>query len=114
MDVVGRDYRGRVVVLSAERWRHILDGHAVMAEHLDALAATIATPEIVNRDPARVHREVLYRRLRPGGRRFLKVVVHYRPVAPTEPDATASEWWGTVLTAYLTSRIKPGEERLWP
>lgn len=85
-----------------------------MADHRDAPTETIAAPEFVNRDPTGTNREVLYRRLRAGGRRFIKVVVHYRPVAASEPGATGSEWRGTVLTAYLTSRIKPGEAPLWP
>jgi hypothetical protein len=60
MDVVRQDYLGRVVVLSAERWRHILDSHDVMADHLEALFEAIAVPEFVNRDPSRRHRELVY------------------------------------------------------
>jgi hypothetical protein len=42
-----RDPKGVEVLLTDERWFHILDGHPEMADHLNDLVETIQNPHVV-------------------------------------------------------------------
>jgi hypothetical protein len=70
------DPDGRPVVLTAERWRHILDGHPELAPHRAQLLAAVRAP--TERRPGRAPGEVwcFLATARPS--RWLQVVVHYR------------------------------------
>lgn len=105
MAVVARwtDYRGRVVELTDDRWAHILDGHADMADRLSDVGAAVSAPSVVNRDRQIGRVEHSYGS--PVGRLRVVVVVIYRP----SPDG----WVGEVWTAHRTAREQKGEQ-LWP
>lgn len=92
-----RDFEGRAVRLTEERWEHIQE-HPEMVGMLDAIAQTLASPEAVIRSLAdpKTH---LYHRFYVGtkvGDKFLCVVVKVQ-----DDDAF-------VLTAYLTDKIRRG------
>ena len=81
------------VVLSEERWRHIVVGHPEIAEVEAQIAEAIHAPEIV-RDGRTAGEAWLYRRLPESSRApWLKVVVRY------------GEEGGRVLTAFLRRRM---------
>ena len=89
--VVDRD--GVSVVVSEERWGHIVLGHPEIAEIEAEITAAIRTPEIV-RDGRTVDEAWIYRRLADGSRApWLKVVVRY------------GEEGGRVVTAFLRRRV---------
>ena len=96
-----RDYEGRSIRLTAERWEHIQD-HPEMVEMGDAIQETLRSPDVVVRsriDP-KAH---LYHRFYFGtrvGEKYLCVVVKIQ-----DTDAF-------VLTAYMTDKIRRGEV-LW-
>lgn len=92
-----RDFEGRVVRLTEERWAHIRE-HPEMVAMEGAIAQTLATPEIVIRSLAdpKAH---LYHRFYIGtrvGDKYLCVVVKLH-------DDEAF-----VLTAYLTNKVRRG------
>lgn len=92
-----RDFEGRVIRLTEERWTHIHE-HPEMVGMEDAIAQTLAAPEAVIRSLAdpKAH---LYHRFYVGtkvGDKFLCVVVKIQ-----DDDAF-------VLTAYLTNKIHRG------
>jgi hypothetical protein len=67
---VGQD--GRAVLLFSRRWRHILEGHPEMKEHLEAMMEVVEDPE--HREPdQRVGRERFFRRVGPEA--WMRVVV---------------------------------------
>ena len=101
------DRLGREVIFSSRGLSHILDEHDRMADRLAAIRPTIEHPGYVTQDANYPHRENYYRRT-PSGRRYLKVVVAYRPVPPQ------GTWAGEVVPAYLTRKIKRQEAQLWP
>ena len=93
-----RDYEGRSIRLTAERWAHIQD-HPEMAGMRGAIKETLAAPEVVVRSTvdSKAH---LYHRWYFGtqvGEKYLCVVVKVQ-----ERDAF-------VLTAYLTEKIRRGD-----
>ena len=69
------DPDGRVIVLTFERWRHIVDKHDEMRGHRDRVLEAVAHPE--ERLPGQESHEYwFYGRLaRPN--RWIRVVVHY-------------------------------------
>ena len=92
-----RDFEGRVVRLTEERWAHIKD-HPEMTGMENSIAKTLASPEAVIRSLAdpKAH---LYHRFYVGtkvGDKFLCVVVKIQ-----DDDAF-------VLTAYLTDKVRRG------
>ena len=92
-----RDFEGRVVRLTEERWAHIKE-HPEMTGMEDSIAQTLASPEAVIRSLAdsKAH---LYHRFYVGtkvGDKFLCVVVKIQ-----DDDAF-------VLTAYLTDKVRRG------
>ena len=97
-----RDYRGLSIRLTEERLEHILQ-HPEMVGLEDAIAETLATPELVIRAAADEEVRLYYRVYHDTrvGDKFLCVVVKAR-----NEDAF-------VLTAYLTDKPKRGEV-LWP
>jgi hypothetical protein len=101
------DRLGREVICTTDSHNHILGKHDVMADRLDAIRPAIEQPSYITRDADYPHRENYYRRT-PSGRRFIKVVVEYRPVPPQ------GTWTSEVITAYLSRKIKRKEAQLWP
>jgi hypothetical protein len=75
------DRFGREVNVTSEGRNHILDEHDHMANRLETIRPAIEQPSYVTQDADYLHRENSYRRT-PSGRRFIKVVVEYRPVPP--------------------------------
>jgi hypothetical protein len=73
---VAEDPDGRVVVLTAERWGHILDGHPELAPYRAQLLAAVRTP--TERRPGRVPHEVWAFLATDRPSRWLQVVLHYR------------------------------------
>lgn len=70
------DPDGRPVVLTAERWHHILDGHPELAPYWEQLLAAVRAP--TERRPGRAPHETWYFLATPRPSRWLQVVVHYR------------------------------------
>ena len=97
-----RDFEGRIVRLTEERLRHILE-HPEMENMLEAIRQTITLPQRViqslSDQEARLHYR-FYVGTRVGDK-YLCVVVKI-----LQEDAF-------VLTAYLTDTIKKGE-LIWP
>ncbi|MGH2559659.1 MAG: hypothetical protein ACRDJH_11385 [Thermomicrobiales bacterium] len=92
-------------MLIAKRWEHILDRHPDMAPHLTDIIATVSEPDCIMRDVKHARRENFYRGVGDGGKRaprHVKVCIEFGPTG------------GTIITAYMTQRTKPGERRLWP
>ena len=65
----------RRVVLSAERWLHILEDHEELANELDGILRGLTTP--ARRRRGRWPDEEWFYLAGPGPTRFVKVVVHY-------------------------------------
>ena len=99
------DRSGRTVSLTPAGWTHIVDGHGEMAGREVRVLAAVERPDLVTRDADYPRRECHYRRVSP--RRYLRVVVNYRPVPP-------DEWAGEVVTAHYRQDVKRGEHPLWP
>jgi hypothetical protein len=70
------DPDGRPVVLTAARWRHVLDGHPELAAYQEEVLAAVRAP--TERRPGRVPHEVWAFRATARPSRWLQVVVHYR------------------------------------
>ncbi len=67
-----RSPEGRLVLLFASAWQHIVDGHPEVEHHLDTVVETLRQPE--HREPdSRVGRERFFRRGGPEG--WMRVVV---------------------------------------
>lgn len=101
------DPLGRVVRLTDDQWHsHILPRHPDVAAHLLSIHQVIRHPDVVRRDALQRHRECYYRdHSRSTGRPLLlKVVVDFAPHSETP---------GFVVTCFLTTRLKPGEEVVW-
>lgn len=101
------DPLGRVVRLTSDQWRHhILPRHPDIAAHLPEIPWVIRQPDVIRQDALQRHRQCYYRQhLRPSGRPILlKVIVDVQPHAELE---------GFVVTCFLTTRLKPGEEVIW-
>ena len=99
------DRMGREVALTADGWGHIVGGHRDMAGREGDVLLAVERPDLVTRDADYPRRECHYRRVSP--RRYLRVVVNYRPVPP-------DEWAGEVVTAHYRQDVKRGEHPLWP
>lgn len=109
-----RDRLGRIVSLTKEGWRHIVEDRRGVVPTVDEVRAAVETPDVVTADKTYAPRENSYRRSAPD-RPYLKVVVHFRPVAPgSDIGAAESEWVGVVITAYPTIAVPRKEPQLWP
>jgi hypothetical protein len=66
---------GRIVVLHAERWRHISTEHPELSHRRGVILATVSSPDewIAGRFPG----EEWFYRENPGPSRWLRVVVHF-------------------------------------
>lgn len=69
------DPDGRLVELSRERWKHILEGHPELARHLESVTRAVREPD--KRLPGRQDGEEWFYLAGAGPSRWLKVVVHY-------------------------------------
>jgi hypothetical protein len=69
------DPDGRRVLLSSERWLHIIEDHEELAGELDEILRGLARPAL--RRHGRWPEEEWYYLAGPGPTRFVKVVVHY-------------------------------------
>lgn len=75
-----RDPERRRVVLTEERWAHILERHPELARDMDAIMDVVTEPE--HRELDRASGRVRYYRRGPGPSRWVRVVVDYRgPIA---------------------------------
>ena len=97
-----RDFEGRSVRLSDERWNHI-QHHVEMCGHMGDIARVLAVPERVVQSVSDPEAKLYYRYLfgTVVGDKYLCVVVKDR-----KGDAY-------VLTAYFTDAVKRGQ-LLWP
>ena len=106
-DEVIYDYQGRAIRLPRERWLHIVDPvgqHSYMAAMQSELLDTLRFPDIIRRSRSEPDRVMLYYKWFDDiavGNKWLCVVVEFL----VEDDAF-------VRTAYVTYRLKRGEE-LW-
>lgn len=100
--IILRDFQDRPVRLTQERRAHIL-GHPEMENMEERLAETLRNPTVVIQSLADASAELSYRYFLGTrvGDKWLCVVVKHSP-----GDAF-------VLTAYLTDKVKKGEQ-LWP
>jgi hypothetical protein len=69
------DPDGRRVVLSFERWRHVLEDHAELSRHREAVLEAVARPDV--RLDGRLRGEEWFYRRTAAPSRWVKVVVHY-------------------------------------
>jgi hypothetical protein len=69
------DPDGRRIVLSTERWLHILEDHEELADELEEIRRGVSTPAIRRR--GRWLDEEWFYLAGPGPTHFVKVVVHY-------------------------------------
>src|SRR5436189_137305 len=97
-----RDFQNRTVRLTDERLRHVLD-HPEMAGMEAAIELTLRSPTVVVRSPDEASIALIYKFYSRTvvGDKWLCVVVKY-----SDTDAF-------IVTAYLTDRIRPGEQ-IWP
>ena len=97
-----RDYEGRIIRLTEERWQHIRE-HPEMSRSLSDIGRILLHPEQVVESRADSEVRLYYRYFfgSPVGDKYLCVVVKMHA-----HDAF-------VLTAYYTDAIKRGP-RLWP
>lgn len=102
-----RDYLGRMTVLDRSRREHVLVRHRQLTGRLHEVRQAVENPSLVTRDLRFRHWENYYApsTVETGQ---IKVVVHYRPVAPQ------GTWLGDVITAYPVREPNPREERLYP
>lgn len=70
-----RDPDGRRVLLTAERWQHILEEHAELGLKPPDIVAVVAEPE--HRLRGRAPQEEWFYRGGAGPSRWVRVVVHY-------------------------------------
>lgn len=96
----------RTVELTEEGWAHILFEHEELANRAEEVQDAVTYADEVVRDKVYTHRDIHYQ-LRGSGRRWLRVVVHYRPSDP-------SAWVGEVITAHFISRRDRREVPKWP
>jgi len=97
------DHKGLEVRVTKERQEHILE-HPEMAEMLDSITETLASPENVIKSLTDPEARLYYKYYKNTlvGDKYLCVVVKL----PKEGDAF-------LLTAYLTDTVKKGET-IWP
>ena len=88
------DPDGRLVVLDAAGWRHVIEEHPELDSHSDAVLAVVAAPDHRGPDP-RPGRERYWRRGL-GPTRWLMAVVDYVSVP------------ARIVTAYGNRRDPPG------
>jgi hypothetical protein len=101
-----QDYLGQEVVLTEVRREPIVSEHSELVRQLADVRHTLEQPDQVRRDRKFAHRENSYKR-KPSGKRWMKVVVHYRPVPPQ------GTWVGEIVTAYDVEEPEPLEVLLW-
>jgi hypothetical protein len=89
-DIVVRTLDGRLVVLRADRWRHIVDGHPELAEHRELVLSAVEGPS-ATRVGRRAGETWFYGQGGPS--RFLKVVVHW------------TDDRGAIVTAFARRRL---------
>lgn len=96
------DYQGQAIRLTLERRQHIL-AHPEMETMETAIASTLSDPEIVRKSKtdASVYLYYCYHEETKVGNKWLCVVVKQ-----LENDAF-------IITAYLTDKLKTGEQQ-WP
>lgn len=85
---------GRTVLLFMRTWRHILQGHPEMSDHLDDLLSVVEEPDHREPDP-RIDRERFYRR--GGPEAWVRVVVEMAGpidrIVTAFPQANPPERW---------------------
>jgi hypothetical protein len=97
------DPTGSTIILTDQCWyEHILAFHPAMEEFQEAIKATIVSPlyGMIYSDVDYSDRRIYYSRR--GKYQYLKVVVEF------DQDR------GTVITAFITDRLKSGEKLIWP
>ncbi|MBA2277959.1 MAG: hypothetical protein H0W06_09385 [Chloroflexia bacterium] len=106
------DHWGRAVILTERRWaEHVLSRRPYFAGHEEDVRDTITDPAFVVYDIDYPSRENYYRPSPlpyPYAGVLIKVVVDFRG-----RESSLSPG-GTMVTVYLTSGKKPGEEQRWP
>lgn len=100
------DRLGRSVALTDAAWVHAVLEHDYMAGRIHEVRDAVTFADEVVHDKSFAHREIHYRD-KGSGRRWLRVVVHYRPRDP-------AGWSGEVVTAHIVSQRSPRELPIWP
>lgn len=100
------DRFGRPVALTEKGWEHVLFEHDYMVHRIQEVQDAVTSADEIVRDRKFAHREIHYR-AQGSGRRWLRVVIHYRPRNP-------SGWTGEAITAHLVNRRSHEEAHLWP
>jgi hypothetical protein len=85
------DSDGRRVVLTDERWRHIVQQHPSMARHIRSVMAAVREPDV--RLPGNDLGEEYYYVEGEGPSRWVKAVVHYEGAE------------GRIITAFPRSSV---------
>lgn len=97
------DPLGRRVQLSNNQWfGHVLQRHPELVDLIAEVELAVAHPDVMCADAVDAFRTCHYRKMinEPRRPKYLKVVVNLSESRDT----------GLVVTAYITSRLKPGEE----
>ena len=101
---------GRTVTLDQDCWEeHILRDHPALSDQLEAIHATLVSPDIVNFDAKQSDGKSYFRRGANSNpsylHLFVKVCVKYH--------SNSSHSHGQVLTANVTNAVKAGETEKW-
>ena len=104
------DRWGRRIELTRECWRqHVLLRHGELIDHVDSIQSTIERPDFVQYDARFSNRESFYALgiVKEFEAYYLKVSVEF------SSEQFDSQIAGTVITAYISRNVKPGEELKW-
>jgi hypothetical protein len=96
------DPRGKKVICTDEIWYwHVVDGHSEMEDQIEQVKAAIQEPLLgmIFQDRDYPERNIYYKRH--SKFIYIKVVVEFLKNG------------GTLITAYMTDALKPGESLLW-
>lgn len=103
----------RRVIAREHRWHsHVVAEHPELRDGHGEVETSIRTPEFVNLDATRPNTEVFYRTIEPPhpyAGYYCKVVVRYGP-----GNMAGGVTDGEVVTAFVTNKVRKGEQRKWP
>jgi len=91
------DYFGNEIILSQQRWVHIIQEHPEIAGYLDEIKFTLKGPDLVKRSKRDEDVHLYYR--------FFKEVLRGKYILVVVKISVPN----FIITCYITHRIKEGE-----